>query len=80
MTEPKKKVPRSVSIDKNVYDRIESICARFGVNVNAYLLQAIGEKLYRDESLLRIEEQTAQATSASLDKIVSIMEQMEKQK
>jgi hypothetical protein len=77
MAEPiKKRVPRSVSIEANVYKRIVDMSDRLGVNVNAYLLDAIGQKLFRDESLLRIEQSTADATVDSLNKMVEMVSQM----
>lgn len=77
MTEVKKKrVSRTVAIEENVYKRIVSISERLGVNVNAYLLEAIGQKLFKDESLLRIEETSARVTADGIDKMVSVMEQL----
>ena len=77
MSETKKKrVPRSVNIDEKVYSRIVSMSERLGVNVNAYLLEAIGQKLFKDESLLRIEETSARVTADGIAKMVSVMEQL----
>jgi hypothetical protein len=77
MTENKKKrVARSVSIEENVYNRIVLMSERLGVNVNAYLLEAIGQKLFKDESLLRIEKNSADATASGIDKMVSVMQQL----
>jgi hypothetical protein len=79
MTDTRTKIPRSVSIDRDVYDRIESMCARLGVNVNAYLLNAIGEKIYKDESMLRMEQMTAQATSDSMEKLMGVLSEQLKE-
>lgn len=72
----KKRVQRTISIDENVYNRICSMSERLGVNVNAYLLDAVGQKLFKDESLLRIEETSAQVTADGIAKMVSVMEQL----
>ena len=77
MTEIKKiKTQRTISINDDVYKRICSMSERLGVNVNAYLLEAVGQKLFKDESLLRIEETSARVTSAGIDKMVAVMEQL----
>ncbi len=70
----KDRVPRSVSIEACVYNRIVKMSERLGVNVNAYLLEAIGQKLFRDESLLRIESSTAEATTAGINRMISVIE------
>jgi len=72
----KKRVQRSVSVETNTFERIVSMSERLGVTVNAYLVDAIGQKLYRDESLLRIEKATADATTDSLNKMVDMISQM----
>ena len=77
MTEVKKKrIARSVSIEENVYNRIVKMSETLGVNVNAYLLEAIGQKLFKDESLLRIEKNSAEATSAGIERMVEAMEKI----
>ena len=75
MTEIKvKRTQRTVSIENNVYERICDMSERLGVNVNAYLLEAIGQKLFKDESLLRIEKSASDATSHGLSQIISMIE------
>lgn len=77
MTEVRKKrVSRTVAVEENVYKRIVSMSERLGVNVNAYLLEAIGQKLFKDESLLRIEETSARVTADGIANMVSVMEQL----
>ena len=74
MAQPiKKRVSRSISVEIGVYERILSMSERLGVNVNAYLLEAVGQKLYKDESLLRIEESTAQATVGAMNNIIEAL-------
>lgn len=72
----KKRTQRTISIDDNVYNRICDMSERLGVNVNAYLLEAVGQKLFRDESLLRIEQASAQATSEGVSQMVSVIERL----
>lgn len=77
MTEiKKKKVQRTISINENVYNRICDMSERLGVNVNAYLLEAVGQKLFKDESMLRIEEKSAQVTADGIANMVSVIEQL----
>lgn len=77
MTEIKKKrVSRTVAVEENVYKRIVLMSERLGVNVNAYLLEAVGQKLYKDESLLRIEETSARVTADGIAQMVSVMEKL----
>ena len=77
MTEVKKKrVSRTVAVEENVYKRIVLMSERLGVNVNAYLLEAVGQKLYKDESLLRIEETSARVTADGIAQMVSVMEKL----
>lgn len=77
MTEIKKKrVSRTVAVEENVYKRIVLMSERLGVNVNAYLLEAVGQKLYKDESLLRIEETSARVTADGIAQMVSVMENL----
>ena len=69
-----KRTQRTVSIEQNVYERICDMSERLGVNVNAYLLEAIGQKLFKDESLLRIEKNASEVTSQGLGQILSLIE------
>jgi hypothetical protein len=73
-----KRTQRTVSIEQNVYERVCIMSERLGVNVNAYLLEAIGQKLYKDESLLRIEKASSEATLAGIQQMVELMEQATK--
>lgn len=52
----KKKVNKSVSLNSDVYDRLVLVCERLGVNVNAYLVNAVGQQLQRDEAPLKAQE------------------------
>ena len=52
MEPKKKKVNKSVSLNPDVYDRLLVVCERLGVNVNAYLVNAVGQQLQRDEAPL----------------------------
>jgi hypothetical protein len=50
MEKKTKKVNKSVSLNPDVYERLLDVCERLGVNVNAYLVNAIGQQLQRDEA------------------------------
>lgn len=56
MTDKKKKVNKSVSLNPDVYDRLVVICERLGVNVNAYLVNAVGQQIQRDEAPILAQE------------------------
>lgn len=77
MTEVKKKrISRTLAVEESVYKRIVGMSERLGVNVNAYLLEAVGQKLFKDESLLRIEETSARVTADGISQMVSVMERL----
>jgi hypothetical protein len=57
MTDKKKKVNKSVSLNPDVYDRLLVVCELLGVNVNAYLVNAVGQQLQRDEAPVRAQDE-----------------------
>ena len=75
MAETKKRVSRTIAVEENVYYRIVDMSERLGVNVNAYLLEAIGQKLFRDESLLRTEKVTSDAMNNMVSSIQDAISQ-----
>lgn len=78
MTEVKKKrISRTLAVEENVYKRIVEMSERLGVNVNAYLLEAVGQKLFKDESLLRIENINKQGLDNMISSVVNMLEEKE---
>lgn len=71
----KPKTKRSVNLDTSVYERIVAMSELLGTTVNAYLVEAIGQKIYKDESMLRMERQTAQMANGAISEIVEHLKQ-----
>jgi len=68
MTTQLKKKNKSVSLNIDVYERLVVVCERLGVNVNAYLVNAVGQQLLRDEAPILAQEKV-------IEKMMSIMSQ-----
>lgn len=66
MTDKRKKVNKSVSLNADVYDRLVVVCEMLGVNVNAYLVNAVGQQLYRDEAPVKAQNEMIQAMTAQV--------------
>lgn len=66
MTEKKKKVNKSVSLNPDVYERLLAVCELLGVNVNAYLVNAVGQQIFRDEAPVRAQNEMIKAMTASV--------------
>lgn len=66
MTDKRKKVNKSVSLNADVYDRLLVVCELLGVNVNAYLVSAVGQQLQRDEAPVRAEKRVIEAMIPAL--------------
>lgn len=67
MTDKKKKVNKSVSLNPDVYERLVFICERLGVNVNAYLVNAVGQQLQRDEAPVLAQENAIKSMMSLLE-------------
>lgn len=74
MTDKRKKVNKSVSLNAEVYDRLLVICERLGVNVNAYLVSAVGQQIQRDEAPLLMQDK---AVERMMDLLSSQLETQE---
>lgn len=66
MTDKREKVRRSVSINADVYDRLLIVCETLGVNVNAYLVNAVGQQLYRDEAPVKAQNEMIKAMTSQV--------------
>jgi len=62
----KKKVNKSVSLNADVYERLVSVCELLGVNVNAYLVNAVGQQLSRDEAPLNAQNEMIKAMTSQV--------------
>jgi hypothetical protein len=61
MKPTKQKIKKSVSINPDVFERLVVVCERLGVNVNAYLVNAVGQQLQRDEAPVVTQEKIINA-------------------
>ena len=73
------KIKRSLNLDVDVYERVKHITERLGVTVNAYLTEAVGQKLLRDESLIKIENNAQNAVSEMMEQMLPMMMALDKE-
>lgn len=59
-------VSRSIRLNKDVYERMEAVCAHLGVNANAYLKHVIGLAVAKDFSQLNIQNQMVDVVQKQL--------------
>lgn len=71
---PKVKVTRSVRLDPDLDDELLFVCKRLGVNVNAFLIQAVGECITKHMQQVRIENAAIEAMNMQFQKMGSMME------
>jgi hypothetical protein len=67
----KKKVNKSVSLNADVYERLVSVCELLGVNVNAYLVNAVGQQLFRDEAPVKAQNEMIRAMTTQVSEHLS---------
>lgn len=65
------KVSRGLRIDKKMDDHLVRICEARGVTVNSWLLNVVGEAIYKALSQERMEAATTEATIAALQNLTS---------
>lgn len=77
----KKKVNKSVSLNPDVYDRLLVVCERLGVNVNAYLVNAVGQQIQRDEAQQVAQESMIKSLTDSFETLMkdALHEEMAKE-
>lgn len=62
----RKKVNKSVTLNADVYDRLLVVCEMLGVNVNAYLVNAVGQQLFRDEAPVKAQNEMIKAMTTQV--------------
>jgi len=67
---PKKRI-RTVNLNVDVDERLVVVCERLGSNVNAYLINAIGQQLVRDEAQLNTVNSMVSAMSNTFEKVMT---------
>lgn len=77
---PRVKVTRSVRLDPDVDAELLFVCKRLGVNVNAFLIQAVGECISKHMQQVRIENAAIEAMTVQFQKMGSMIDALSEQK
>ena len=77
---PRVKVTRSVRLDPDVDAELLFVCKRLGVNVNAFLIQAVGECISKHMQQVRIENAAIEAMTVQFQKMGSMIDSLSEQK
>ncbi|WP_418135468.1 hypothetical protein AB9R83_15235 (plasmid) [Oceanimonas smirnovii] len=81
MAAPKRdKTTRAIRLDVEVDDRLQVVCKRLGVTINAFLISAVGEAIVRHESQMRIENGAIDLMREMMSTMLSAVDQDEMQK
>ena len=67
-----KKVNRSLKLDEHINDALVRICEQRGVTPNSWLLNVIGDAIYKAQAQERMEKATAQSTNNMIADVVKI--------
>ena len=73
------KVSRTLRIDPELDSDLKRLCELRKVTVNSFLLNVVGEAVYKGLSQDRIEKATTQATTESIARMVHVLAEMEKE-
>lgn len=68
-----KKVSRSLKLDEHINDALVRICELRGVTPNSWLLNVIGDAVYKAQSQERVEQATAKSTENMLQGMVNLL-------
>ena len=67
------KVSRSLKLERHVDEMLQRICEARGVTCNSFLVNVVGDAIYKADSQYRIEKATVEATEASILKMTELM-------
>lgn len=68
-----KKVSRSLKLDEHIDQALVRICEARGVTPNSWLLNVIGDAVYKAQAQERIENATAQSTENMMSSLVNLL-------
>lgn len=72
------KVSRSLKIDRHMDEMLQRICEARGVTCNSWLLNVVGDAIYRANSTERMEKATVEATQAAMNTMIELLGGSEK--
>lgn len=67
----KDKVSRSLKLDRHIDEQLVFLCEQRGVTVNSWLINIVGEAVYKSLSQHRMEEATLKSAKSSLESVFS---------
>lgn len=67
------KVSRGLKIDKHMDDMLQRVCEARGVTINSWLLNVVGEAIYKANAQERLEKATIDATQSAMKAMVDLM-------
>lgn len=81
MAAPKRdKITRAIRLDVEVDDRLQVVCKRLGVTINAFLISAVGECIVKHEAQMRIENGAIDLMREMMTTMLAAVDQDEMQK
>lgn len=72
------KVSRSLKIDRHMDEMLQRICEARGVTCNSWLLNVVGDAIYKANSTERMEKATVEATQAAMNTMIELLGGSEK--
>ena len=67
------KVSRSLKIDRQMDEKLQRICELRGVTCNSWLLNVVGDAIYKANAQERMEKATVEATQAAMNTMIDLM-------
>lgn len=67
------KVSRSLKIDRHMDEMLQRICDARGVTCNSWLLNVVGDAIYKANAQERMEKATVDATQAAMKTMIDLM-------
>lgn len=76
---PKKKTSRTIKLDEKVNDDLVRLCEARGVTVNSWLLNVVGDAVYKALAQERLEQATLKSTEAMLGTMAQMFTEINKE-